>query len=81
METADFEEILALVRTFVRDTVVPLEMEIDRTDEIPAAVGAAARQMGLFGFALPERYGGLGLSMEEEVRLVVVQQNLPPSAH
>jgi acyl-CoA dehydrogenase len=71
VETADFEEILALVRTFVRDTVVPLEMEIDRTDEIPAAVGAAARQMGLFGFALPERYGGLGLSMEEEVRLVV----------
>ena len=26
--------------------------------------------MGLFGFAIPEEYGGLGLSMTEEVELV-----------
>ena len=26
--------------------------------------------MGLFGFALPEEYGGLGLSMEQEAQLV-----------
>ena len=26
--------------------------------------------MGLFGFALPEAHGGLGLCLEEEVRLV-----------
>ena len=70
MDAASLEEILSTVRSFVRDRVVPLEAQIDRDDEIPAAVQEAAKAMGLFGFAIPAAYGGLGLSMEEECRLV-----------
>src|SRR5690242_13751034 len=70
MDAADFSDVLSEVRRFVRDRVVPLEAQIDEKDEMPAEIREAARQMGLFGFALPEEHGGLGLSMYEEVQLM-----------
>ncbi|MEH0554821.1 acyl-CoA dehydrogenase family protein [Streptomyces sp. B21-101] len=70
MDAADFSAVLSEVRRFVRDRVVPLEAEIDETDEMPADIREAAKKMGLFGFALPEEYGGLGLSMLEEAQLM-----------
>lgn len=70
MEPQDFADVLKAVRSFVRDQVIPREDEIEETDAIPAALRGASRDMGLFGYALPEQYGGLGLSLGEEVRLV-----------
>ena len=70
MDSADLVDILGMVRSFVRDVVVPAEDEIEETDAIPASIREQAAAMGLFGFAIPEEYGGLGLSMSEEVRLV-----------
>ncbi|MFF7275058.1 acyl-CoA dehydrogenase family protein [Streptomyces griseorubiginosus] len=70
MDAADFSDVLSEVRRFVRDRVVPLEAEIDEKDEMPADIREAAKKMGLFGFALPEEYGGLGLSMYEEAQLM-----------
>jgi acyl-CoA dehydrogenase len=66
----DFADILGQVREFVRAEVLPRETEIDERDEMPAELRRQAAEMGLFGFALPEEYGGLGLSMSEEVELV-----------
>jgi acyl-CoA dehydrogenase len=71
VDSEDFEEIRFVVRNFVRTTVVPAENEIDERDEVPIEIREAAKKMGLFGFALPEAYGGLGLSMEEESRIVI----------
>ena len=71
MEASDFEQVLELVRSFVRHEVVPLENAIDERDEVPDDIREACRRMGLFGFAIPEEHGGLGLSMEEECRLVM----------
>lgn len=70
MEPQDFADVLKAVRSFVRDEVVPREEEIEETDEIPEPLRRTSRDMGLFGYALPEEYGGLGLSLSEEVRLV-----------
>ncbi|WP_131745214.1 acyl-CoA dehydrogenase family protein [Frankia sp. Cppng1_Ct_nod] len=70
MDAADFSEILTTVRTFVRERVVPVENEIDEKDEVPADIRDATKEMGLWGFAIPEEHGGLGLSMSEEARLV-----------
>ncbi|MFJ9025595.1 acyl-CoA dehydrogenase family protein [Streptomyces sp. NPDC102259] len=70
MDADDFTAVLSEVRRFVRERVVPLEAEIDETDEMPTDIREAAKKMGLFGFALPEEYGGLGLSMYEEARLM-----------
>jgi len=71
MDAAELADVLATVRRFVRGQVVPLEAEIDEKDEVPAGIREAAKAMGLFGFAIPEAYGGLGLSMYEEGRLVI----------
>jgi acyl-CoA dehydrogenase len=71
MGTTETDEIIAAVRRFVREQVVPLESQIEADDEVPESLREAARDMGLFGFAIPEAYGGLGLSMTDEARLVM----------
>jgi len=70
VDPAVFAEVLSSTRQFIRERVVPREAEIDDRDEVPEDLQQAARQLGLYGYALPEEYGGLGLSMTEEVQLV-----------
>ncbi|WP_029137324.1 acyl-CoA dehydrogenase family protein [Nakamurella lactea] len=70
MDSSDFAKILESVRTWVHERVLPLEDRIESDDCVPDAVVQEAKDMGLFGFALPAWAGGLGLSMSEEVRLV-----------
>jgi len=71
MDATDFQEILMTVREYVRDVVMPAEDEIESSDSIPQRLRDEAAQMGLFGYALPEEYGGLGLTMAEEVELAI----------
>ncbi|WP_433868734.1 acyl-CoA dehydrogenase family protein [Saccharopolyspora sp. CA-218241] len=71
MEPTEFEDVLRTVRDFVRGEVVPAEDEIERTDAIPRRLRDTAAEMGLFGFALPEEHGGLGLTTSEDVRLAM----------
>ncbi len=59
--------LLDSVRRFVREVLLPHEQEVADTDQIPPAVVAQMRELGLFGLSLPEQYGGLALTMEEEV--------------
>lgn len=67
----EFEAVRRQVRTFVRDRVVPRELEIMRTDEVPADLRRAAADMGLFGYAIPAEWGGLGLSIVQDVELAM----------
>lgn len=69
MEAEEFEAVVAAVHTLVREDVVPREDEIEETDAIPEDVRRKAVEMGLFGYTLPEAYGGLGASLSEDVRL------------
>ncbi|HKN96601.1 MAG TPA: acyl-CoA dehydrogenase family protein [Pseudonocardiaceae bacterium] len=71
MDERDLLDILATVRDFVRDEVVPAEEAIEEHDAIPDRIRRQAAAMGLFGFAIPTRYGGLGLDEVEEARLVM----------
>ncbi len=79
MDQTDLDDILAAVRAFVRDRVVPAEQQIEDDDCVPEPIRQAAKDMGLFGFAIPEAYGGLGLSLLEEVRLVMELGYTTPS--
>jgi acyl-CoA dehydrogenase len=67
---AEVTEMVREVRRFVRERVVPLEAQIDEHDSVPASIQDQAKQLGLYGFALPAEYGGIGLSMADEVELV-----------
>jgi acyl-CoA dehydrogenase len=69
MEAAEFGDALSAVRDFVRNEVVPREEEIEESDAIPDEIRRAAISMGLFGYTLPAEYGGLALSLHEDVRL------------
>ena len=61
--------LLDSIARFVREVLVPNEALVAETDTIPPAIVAQMRELGLFGLSIPEAYGGLELSMEEEVRV------------
>lgn len=70
MDTGQLDQVLAQLRRFVREQVVPLEAQIEQDNAIPDTLVQQAKEMGLYGFAIPEEYGGLGLSMHQEAQLV-----------
>ena len=67
----DFAEILRATREFVRSRVMPGENEIMEADALPADLRAAAAELGLFGFAIPQEWGGLGLDLIQDVELAM----------
>lgn len=58
------------VRRYVRDRLIPLEMQVAEEDRIPEDVIDEMKDMGLFGLSIPEEFGGLGLTMSEEVAVI-----------
>ncbi|OMC03289.1 acyl-CoA dehydrogenase [Mycobacterium sp. NS-7484] len=67
----DFAEILAQTRSFIRTAVVPRENEILATDTVPDDLRQQAKDMGLFGYAIPQQWGGLGLNLAQDVELAM----------
>ena len=67
----DFREILAQTRDFVRSAVVPREQEILADDRVPDDLRDHAKKMGLFGYAIPQQWGGLGLNLVQDVELAM----------
>jgi len=63
--------LLDTVRRFVRERLVPAEETVAETDAIPDDIGRDMKAMGLFGLTIPESYGGLGLTMEEEALVMI----------
>ena len=57
------------VRRFVRERLVPAEDRVEHDDEVPAEIVEEMKELGLFGLSIPEEYGGIGLSMAEEVEI------------
>jgi acyl-CoA dehydrogenase len=64
-----FDGLIAQVRAFVRTECIPLEEEVDRTDQIPEPLVVRMRGLGLFGHSIPTAYGGAGLTTEELARV------------
>jgi len=69
VDADDFRSVRAAVRELIRGSVLPREEQIEDDDAIPAELRAQAAEMGLFGYALPEGHGGLGVTMSEDVQL------------
>jgi len=63
--------LLDTVRRFVRERLVPAEDAVADSDTIPADIVRDMKAMGLFGLTIPESYGGLGLTMEEESLVMI----------
>jgi acyl-CoA dehydrogenase len=67
----DFEDIREATRHFVRSVVVPREREILTDDRVPNDIRDQAKKMGLFGYAIPQEWGGLGLNLAQDVELAM----------
>lgn len=61
------KQLIDSVARFVRERLVPLEHKVAEDDEVPDRIVEEMKALGLFGLSIPEAFGGLGLSMEEEV--------------
>ncbi|RSN52648.1 acyl-CoA dehydrogenase [Amycolatopsis sp. WAC 04182] len=66
-----FADVLGQIDDFVRTRVMPRELEIMSTDAIPADLRAQAAEMGLFGYAIPQEWGGLGLDLVQDVEVAM----------
>jgi acyl-CoA dehydrogenase len=64
VETRD--QLLSAIRRFVAERLRPMEAKVAQDDAVPDAVIDEMKALGLFGLSIPEDYGGLDLSMEEE---------------
>jgi acyl-CoA dehydrogenase len=71
LDPESFSLLLDTVRRFVAERLRPLEARVAEEDEVPAELVGEMRELGLFGLSIPEEFGGLGLTMSEEVRVAL----------
>ena len=68
-ETRD--QLIDTVRRFVAERLRPIEAKVAEDDAIPEDILAEMRDLGLYGISIPEAYGGLDLSMEDECLVAI----------
>ncbi|WP_088283903.1 acyl-CoA dehydrogenase family protein [Ideonella sp. A 288] len=69
LDQESFDILLSTVQRFVREQLVPAENHLEEHDEVPAELVEAMKEMGLFGLTVPEEFGGIGLSVSQEVQV------------
>jgi acyl-CoA dehydrogenase len=77
IETRD--QLIETVRRFVTERLRPLEAQVSETDAMPDDVIEEMKGLGLFGLSIPEEYGGLDLTMEEECLVAVEMGRTSPA--
>ena len=69
LDQESFDILLPTLERFVRERLMPAESYLEEHDEVPADIIEDMKEMGLFGLSIPEEYGGIGLSMGQEVQV------------
>jgi len=64
-DQARLNALLESTRTFVRDVAIPNEDRVEQEDRVPDEAVDAMRELGTFGWSIPEEFGGSGLTGEE----------------
>jgi acyl-CoA dehydrogenase len=67
LDASSFDILLPTLQRFVAERLVPAENHLEEHDEVPADLIEDMKEMGLFGLTVPEEYGGIGLSVSQEV--------------
>lgn len=66
-DASGFAQFIETLGQFVRERLVPAEADVARQDEVPANLVADMASQGMFGYSIPEEYGGAGMTTEELV--------------
>jgi len=69
LDNESFDILLSTVQRFVRERLVPAENHLEEHDEVSPELVDAMKEMGLFGLTVPEEFGGIGLSVSQEVQV------------
>ncbi|MCW9033981.1 MAG: acyl-CoA dehydrogenase family protein [Alphaproteobacteria bacterium] len=64
---------------FVQERLIPAEDAVAESDLIPDEIVVEMKEMGLFGMSIPTEYGGLGLTMSEEVQMAFIIGGASPA--
>ena len=71
LDTETRDQLIGAVRRFVAERLRPIEAKVAEDDAVPEDILAEMRALGLYGLSIPEQYGGLDLSMEEECLVAI----------
>ena len=67
MDEDVFEAFIEQLKRFVRERLVPAEDETIANNQVPDAIVAEMREMGLFGITMPVEYGGAGMNVSQYI--------------
>ena len=70
LEPEVLEPLLDTVRRFVDERLIPNERAVEEGEAVPPDILREMKELGLFGLTIPQQYGGMGLEMEDEARVI-----------
>lgn len=73
------DQLINMVDRFVKERLMPAEQEVAENYQIPDEIVREMKDLGLFGMTIPEEYGGLGLTMEEEIYVAMALGRTSPA--
>ena len=73
------KQLVDLIERFVRERLVPNEERLASEGRLPDDILEEMKALGLFGLTIPEEYGGLGLTMEEEIQVSIALGRTSPA--
>lgn len=78
-DTETINQLVDLIERFVRDRLVPAENILAEEAKLPDDILQEMKELGLFGLTIPDEYGGLGLTMEEEILVSIALGRTSPA--
>ncbi len=72
-------QLVDMIERFVRERLVPAEQKLAEDAKLPDDILEEMKALGLFGLTIPEEYGGLGLTMEEEILVAIALGRTSPA--
>lgn len=72
-------QLVDIIERFVRERLIPAENQLAEEARLPDDILAEMKALGLFGLTIPEQYGGLGLTMEEEIQVAIALGRTSPA--
>jgi alkylation response protein AidB-like acyl-CoA dehydrogenase len=67
--TTEQRDVIALVRDFVEREIIPVAHRLEYDDTYPEDIVRKMKELGFFGFAIDEEWGGAGLNMVTYARV------------
>ena len=75
LEQETRQQIRDMLERFVAEELIPAEAEMAANKAVPDHLITKMADMGLFGLSVPSEWGGLGMTLEEEVEVLVAKKS------